>query len=399
MKGVIPHTPSTKDQLKARILEVLEPQQPPSSITYNEPQDSTSAASVTPCGDHETTPRITAEPSHSEAQHQTIQVPPTIISGTPSSDASPHQAQAASNRHITEVERAPEQGSEAQAASQSAIQTDPPRQAMGDPTKSTPQQDWKRMQRQRERQQHEERERIKAQIRYDHAERRQLDELRRQPVSDLTSSNQSYSAKPPSKHLGSAEVRIQVRTLDGSILRSTFVKDATISSQVRPWLDSAAQQTKPYNLKIILTPQPNHLIEPAEEKQSLEDLDIIDSCTLVMVPVKGFVDSYARPESGLIGSAVSSGYSLLSGSIGAVLNGVRSVLGFGQVRFEPQPPPAEEGASPNPSTRQTRFRTLADQRAEARKKDHQLYNGNQLNFEPRKDDGDAETDGASSPNK
>jgi hypothetical protein len=117
-------------------------------------------------------------------------------------------------------------------------------------------------------------------------------------------------------------------------------------------------------------------------------LDIINSCTLVMVPVRGFVESYAPPGSGIIGSAVSGGYNLLSGSVGAVFGGVRSVLGFGQVTAETPTPSAPVEALSRPPIGQVRVRTLADQRTDAQRKDHQFYNGNQLNFEPRKDEED-----------
>ncbi len=88
----------------------------------------------------------------------------------------------------------------------------------------------------------------------------------------------------------SSEVRIQVRTFEGSTLRSSFPRTATIATHVRPWIDSNAEHKTPYNLKIILTPLPTRTVEAAEEEKSLDDLDIIGSCTLVMVPVKGFVE-------------------------------------------------------------------------------------------------------------
>jgi hypothetical protein len=76
-----------------------------------------------------------------------------------------------------------------------------------------------------------------------------------------------------------------------------------------------------------------------------------------------------------------------------VFGGVKSILGYNQ------PTTTTGNASSNthqgqPSTpqnaaaRNLRVRTLADQRAESAKRDQQFYNGNQLNFEPNKDDND-----------
>lgn len=255
------------------------------------------------------------------------------------------------------------------------------------------------MQRERERQQRAERERIKAQIKYDHDERRRLDELRRQPAVDLTIPDTRNSAQSPSRCPDYSVVRLQVRTFEGSTFHSTFPKSATISTEVRAWIDVTARESTPYNLKIILAPQPNRTFEAAEEEKSLEDLDIIGSCTLVMVPVKGFVESYAPSRPGIVGSAFSGGYNLVSGSVGALLGGVRSVLGFGQVTSEPSAPSAPEDSPSQAPAGHVRVRTLADQRMEAQKKDQQFYNGNQLNFQPRKDDEDGKEDGQESMNQ
>jgi len=279
---------------------------------------------------------------------------------------------------------------EPRAHSETATQTSTKNssQPSSPPVKPTPQQDWSRKQREREKKQREERERIKAQIKHDHAERLQVDKLRRQAAVEPKVHNASEAANLTTR-CPSSEIRVQVRMFEGSTLRSTFPKSATVASEIRPWIDSTVQQRTPYNLKIILTPQPNHTIEAAEEAKSLEDLDIIGSCTLVMAPVKGFVDSYGPPGPGLVGSAISSGYNLLSGSLGAVFHGVRSMLGFGQTMVEHQSPSSTEEAPSSTPMGQVRIRTLADQRIDSQK-DQQFYNGNQLNFVPRNDDADVD---------
>ncbi len=387
MKGVIPHTPSTKDQLKTRILAVFRPPQSASGANDDSVISAVPGLSV----DHEAASHVATGSPQPGRLDRTLPAPTPITPITPSSEASDHEHEPMSADN-TEVESVSGLNAGPQPTCGKAAPSKSPTKSTKSLTNSTPQQDWTRMQRERQRQQLEERERIKAQIKHDHAERRRLEELRRQPAFDPTAHDADHPAESTSRRLKSSEIRIQVRTFEGSTLRSTFPRNATISTQVRPWIDSTAEQTTPYNLKIILVPRPNHTIEAAEEEKSLDDLDIIGSCTLVMVPVKGFVESYAPSGSGIIGSAVSGGYNLFSGSVGAVFGGVRTVLGFGQVASEPQAPSEPEAASSNPPPGQVRVRTLADQRIEAQTKAHQFYNGNQLNFEPRKDDEDSKQD-------
>jgi len=243
--------------------------------------------------------------------------------------------------------------------------------------------DYIHLQREREQSQRDERERIKAQIKADREERRRREQTRKQSFDqDSVGATRSIPK--------STEVRVQVRTFDGSTLRQSFLPDATISKDLRPWIDSTTGQNAPYNLKIILTPLPNKNIEASEEEQELYDLGIRNSCTLVMVPVKGYVESYTgSTPGGLVGSAVSAGYNVVTGTTGALFSGVRSIFGYAtsnQARAADTPSTvAPQSAAENAQVK-PRVRTLADQRAEAAKKDQQFYNGNQLNFEPRKDD-------------
>ncbi|OAL40562.1 hypothetical protein AYO20_00298 [Fonsecaea nubica] len=267
------------------------------------------------------------------------------------------------------------------------------------------------MQREREQKQREERERIKAQIKADREERRMLDEMRKhgQSPETLGSSTASSHAKSKTSILHArGDVRVQVRTFDGSTLRNTFPSSATITKEIRPWIDSASSTASPartsgvpYNLKLILTPLPNRTIEAGEEDTELSDLGITGSCTFVMVPVQGYVDSYASGGlalgGGLLGGVVSGGYNLVSGTAGMVFGGVRSLLGYGSGDAEQttptgsgrgnadQPPGAGAGSA---AGNNVRIRTLADQRAAdaAGKRNQQFYNGNQLNFQPNDED-------------
>ena len=248
-----------------------------------------------------------------------------------------------------------------------------------------------KMQKEREQKQRDERERIKQQIKNDREERRRREELRKQPQQavDGTGSPSGPYGKPKSR-----DIRVQVRTFDGSTLRQSFAPSANITSDIRPWVDSAESQPIPYNLKLILTPLPNRDIEAAEEEQSLVDLGVQGSCTLIMVPVKGYVESYTGSTAGgLIGFAVSGGYNVVTGTAGAVFGAARSFLGWNNNQERNTDPASRSiggGTQQDPEqpTPNARVRTLADQRMElAKKKDQQFYNGNQLNFEPRKDEG------------
>lgn len=389
-KGVIPYTPSNNEQLVERIVTLLDPAQAqPTDGNDDSTNTANASTGAAASADYEPSSRRAPDSLHPQSHESSVPLSTPVTSGTPSSGASEHEDQSQLNHYSSSAEAVSVEASSPPASSRTTIHSKTDSQSTNPPPRSTPQQDWTRTQRERRRQQREERERIKAQIKYDHEERRRLDELRKQPATDLPSSN-STDSRP--NRASSSEVRVQVRTFDGSTLRSTFPKTSTISSQVRPWVDSSAQQKTPYNFKMILTPQPNRTIEAAEEEKSLADLDIIRSCTLVMVPVKGFVDSYAPPSSGILGSAVSGGYNLVSGSVGAVLGGVRSVFGFGQVTAESPEHSGPAEASSEPPPGQVRVRTLADQRIDAQKKDQQFYNGNQLNFQPRKDDDDGKED-------
>lgn len=241
------------------------------------------------------------------------------------------------------------------------------------------------MRREREQSQRDERERIQAHIKADREERRHRDQVQKMNDAGIASTNSNTSTRQKT-----SDIRLQVRTFDGSTLRKTFPQTATLAGEVRPWIDESSDTNMPYNLKLILTPLPNKNIEAAEEEQSLPDLGIRGSCTLVMVPVKGYVESYTGSTAGgLVGSAVSGGYNLVTGTAGAVFGGVRSMLGYGQ----PQAESSSEAAPSDPNANASknaqgsmRVRTLADQRAEERGKDHQFYNGNALNFQPNKDD-------------
>ncbi|KAI9870673.1 MAG: hypothetical protein M1830_003933 [Pleopsidium flavum] len=105
-----------------------------------------------------------------------------------------------------------------------------------------------------------------------------------------------------------------------------------------------------------------------------------------MVPVQGSIAAYGSGESGLLSKGLSAGYGFVSGGVGMVTGALGTFLGVAQVA----PPSNASSRTSTPAGQNAsgsiNVRTLRDQQTP--RDDHQLYNGNQLNFEPRKDQDD-----------
>jgi hypothetical protein len=287
--------------------------------------------------------------------------------------------------------------------------------------------EYRRLQKEREQKARDERERIKAQIRADHEERRRREAVQKQndaanaagiPLDDSTktsSDTTNPSTSTNSSKPQSGLVRVQVRTFSGTPLSTTFPSTGTITSNIRPWLDSqpdpdhpeassSLTRNIPYDFKLILTPLPNRKIEAAEEELPLTDLGIRGSCTFVITPVRGYVESYGGHHMGDGGwGMVKGGYNLVSGTVGAVGSAVagigKGLFGFGGPAATQQQEQAgmqsEQGSGESSGHQSVRVRTLADQRADEQRRrgDQQFYNGNALNFAPRRDeDGELKKD-------
>lgn len=272
-----------------------------------------------------------------------------------------------------------------------------------------------------------ERTRIKSRIEADKKARREADRqvreealahARRTQLSELRKAN-STTSDP--KH---TDVRIQVRLFDGATIRSSFTAEATIARDVRPWVDGEVRRKaaaavgqgaggQPYNLKLLLTPLPTRQIEAGEEDSALSDIEgVKGSATMVMVPVKGYVESYSGAGGGVAGTVqnvVETGVGLVGSAAGMLFGGIGRLLGAGAAlprqqqqgnapsvsgeengAAASQSQPAGSGGSARANT--GRVRTLADQRRdeedEQKRRGTQLYNGMGLNVQPRKDDDD-----------
>ncbi|KAI9376256.1 hypothetical protein BJX61DRAFT_490655 [Aspergillus egyptiacus] len=221
-----------------------------------------------------------------------------------------------------------------------------------------------------------------------HKETKERNKLTGPPKAE----KESPASRPTPTQGPPTQYRLQVRLFDGSSVRSTFFPADTIRKDVRPWLDSEMEEKRPFNLKRILTPLPNKTLTIAEEDQTLRELISTGStATFVMVPIKTYTEAYSDAGS-LPVRAVSWIFGLASSVIGTATGYVGSLLGYGQpgpAESQSEPSQPTEPQSPtNESQRRPRawganIRTLRDQGEQDRS---QFYNGNQLNFEPRRDD-------------
>ena len=160
----------------------------------------------------------------------------------------------------------------------------------------------------------------------------------------------------------------------------------------------------PYFFRHILAPQPSRELSAGDENQTLGDIDLAPSATLVLVPVKGYTDAYSGSGSNLLAGTrtglVSGAFGLLSSTVGYAGGILGSFLGTGAAAPQPNQGQAvgsgsgsgsgSEGGSGQQSERSRserdeqgsiRVRTLADQRARE-PRNQQFYNGNQVHVQP-----------------
>ena len=257
-------------------------------------------------------------------------------------------------------------------------------------------------QRKRQREAKAERERIVRQIAADKVERRAKEELRKVQAKaeseelQATTINEPVGRSPQTADKGKSvmgkECNLQIRTLDGSTLRRRFPTDQTLGTNVRHWIEQEnASRTRPYTFRQILAPLPNRVIADSDEEETLGSLGLAPSATLVMVPVKGSFTA-TSDQAGFISRLTASIYSIVAGWVALLLHYLRVFLGLDRTDSAQEPRKSEvesEGNSTGTklaSRAGIKIRRLHDQ--DEKKDDHQLYNGNQLNFEPRRDDDD-----------
>ncbi|RYP63522.1 hypothetical protein DL769_006943 [Monosporascus sp. CRB-8-3] len=203
---------------------------------------------------------------------------------------------------------------------------------------------------------------------------------------------------------GSDHCNLQVRLLDGSTMRARFPASGTLSGDVRPWIDAnrTDDSDAPYTFRVVLTPLPNRAVDAGEETGStLAELGLTPSATLVLVPVPRFAEAYyGRGASSDGGSLLWRALAFLWGIPAGILGMLAGFLfGWGrggqqQQRRRRRDEGGRAGSGgdevelddvPSRGTT-TSSRIRGFENAEDRRRDAQLYNGNSLNFEPRRDD-------------
>ncbi|KAJ4286758.1 hypothetical protein N0V90_013010 [Kalmusia sp. IMI 367209] len=275
---------------------------------------------------------------------------------------------------------------------------------------SKAQQSAREVLRKKKQEEKEELARIQARIEADKAERKAQAEARKAERERLTQAEPTSSqfATTSSRGSNAREVSLNVRMFDGATVRSKFPRTAKLQDDVRPWIDrefaARAENTNerhpPYYFKQILAPLPSRELSAGEESQTIGDIDLAPSATLILVPVKGYTEAYSGGTGGVVSSAAGGVFGLVGGAfnlagsaVGYVSSTVSSVLGGGrsaeQGNQQQQQPAQGQSLGNTPQERPAsagiRVRTFADQRTRE-PRNEQLYNGNQLNFEPRDDD-------------
>ncbi|KAF1958621.1 hypothetical protein CC80DRAFT_468202 [Byssothecium circinans] len=250
--------------------------------------------------------------------------------------------------------------------------------------------------------------RIKARIEQDKAERRAQAEARkaereRENQALEKTSEPSQFTVTSTRGSQANEVHLNVRLFDGGTVRKTFLRTAKLENDVRPWVDQEAaaraenpnDKQPPYYFKQILAPLPSKELSAGEEAETLGDIDLAPSATLVLVPVKGYTEAYAGGPTGIVYGAAGNVMSLVGGAfnvagsvLGYVGNTVSSVLGGGASSVT-QPDAQSQssgGRSLGESQQQgqtssaannIRVRTLADQQSRDQNNQN-FYNGNQV---------------------
>jgi chemotaxis protein histidine kinase CheA len=272
------------------------------------------------------------------------------------------------------------------------------------PTVTAAQQAARDALRKKKREEAEELARVKARIEADRAERKAQAEARkaeREKERNAESQAQTQSRTTTSSRGSQAKtVNLQVRLFDGRTIRSTFPRTATLQNEVRKWVEDEFaklptddpninnKKLPPFYFRHILPPQPSRELSAGDESQSLGDIDLAPSATLVLVPVKGYTEAYSGSGGGVVGSAtglVGGAFGLLSSTVGYAGSMLGSVIGYGSTPAPEASTGQTTGSTESQASQQPRssdrasirVRTLADQRARE-PNNQQFYNGNQV---------------------
>ncbi|KAL2758451.1 hypothetical protein ACRALDRAFT_2040631 [Sodiomyces alcalophilus JCM 7366] len=344
----------------------------------------------------QTPPNLTQESQPSQPEPPT----PDISSSSGGPPTPSHEEESAANLRTVLAERrarleaqraeAERKAKEARAAKMAAEATDPSPEAVQKRRRA------EALRKEREKAA-EERARILRRIEDDKLDRQARAAASREPkLGDVAAALASAESTPIRPSTGQAA--LQVRLFDGSSLRTRFDgAKATLRDDVRKWVDESRTDDKaPYVFKFLRPPpQLSQRIDETDEGKTLAELGLLPSATLMLVPVRKYAGAYDSQRRSFFGFF----FALFGQFIGflawlwGLITGVFSGSGGGgsnsrrnpdHVSEERGKTQAEAQAAQLRERRTGRFAQFGN--PEDRRGDHQLYNGNSLNFEPRPDD-------------
>lgn len=281
---------------------------------------------------------------------------------------------------------------------------------------------WIYQQKQRKDEAKKEKERVLQQIESDKQERKAAALRRKEGAGGEGTGKGEFSemlaqsgSRAVATGVRNGSCALQIRLFDGSSIKGKFAADADLATAVRTWIREASPEGGadiPYSFRQILAPQPSRSIEVGEEGQTLQDLGLAPSATLVLVPVAGGVDAY-EGNKGVVGSAVNGAYWLASTAYSFSASLLGAIPGFGSSApsapssttaqatdggpymagtSDPQDASNAWGADMagagdgEQAGTKMRVKTLADQRAEQARREREregaeFYNGNSSAFQ------------------
>jgi hypothetical protein len=208
----------------------------------------------------------------------------------------------------------------------------------------------------------EERKRILRLVETDRQEQRANQEYHQRRLSQS-------SPKPRALSMSQTESRIVIRLFDGSAIKNVFEGKQTLGS-VRDWVDqNRTDGDHPYTLVQTF---PMRKFGPLEEGQTLRELDLVPSTTLILKPATN-ASNIAYSSTGWFNNATQT-----------FADAVYTFLGIGF-----RPPQNEEEATTEPAKATTARQSPSPPQNQQKKPDDNndriTYNGNQLSL---KDDSD-----------
>lgn len=262
--------------------------------------------------------------------------------------------------------------------------------------------DWIVQQKKRKDEAKQDRERVLAQIEADKQERKSRSQRPQEAPSEPLSPSADAASK---RRMGAGGMcSLQIRLFDGSSIKGRFEPSATLGTTVRNWIkettaDSGRAEAAdiPFTFKQILAPLPSRSIEVSEEHQTVSELGLAPTATLVLVPISGFTEAYTGGGRGYMSSALHTAYGIagtasnIASSLLSFVPGLGATTSVESTSRDSPDQPSSGDNSMSDSSASLKVKTLADQRAEAARKDDQqaeFYNGNSSAFEGRKDDED-----------